>query len=377
MSVDLQTVFGITVLVAIWLGPILLAAWIFSRKGYSPHWTWFGVVPLVGMVVLCTALLLPYRGSVAHVPQKSDRTLPPWLRPWIVALLSSLVFAFLGHSLFVDSPFSLKAPTPYAVAGGCIGLLLGLAVYLDDWAVRRRIEKRNRSAASEPAPHAPAAFVTKRHSNAMAILMLFLPLAAGILIWQHQRIHLTGRGAILLIGLTVVSTAVLGYLDLRQLMVRSGSASLPPTQILSPPVDSFTSILLVWFVAYPLHFFTRRRLGASNLVLPALVTTAVFIGAILSTWLSKPDLPSVQSPEVLRLIMESIERGPMYQALKDVVGKVEIRDPVEISFDPVKQRRVARARLISKEGETDFYYTIEWIDRKKGRYAIRFYLEQP
>jgi len=67
----------------------------------------------------------------------------------------------------------------------------------------------------------------------------------------------------------------------------------------------------------------------------------------------------------------------MYQARKDEFGKLQVREPVEISFDQHAQRRVARARLVSKLGEQEIFYTIQWQDPEKGTFAIQVYDRQP
>ena len=136
-------------------------------------------------------------------------------------------------------------------------------------------------------------------------------------------------------------------------------------------------ILVLWLLAYPAHFFARRRLGATNLVVPALVATAVFLAPTIGAWFSEPVLPSVGSPDVLPLVSKIIEGSPMYQAQKEKIGKLQVCDPVEISFDQQRQRRVARARLISTPGEEEIFYTVEWADRKKRTFSVQVYDKQP
>jgi hypothetical protein len=181
----------------------------------------------------------------------------------------------------------------------------------------------------------------------------------------------------LLVAATVVCTALLGYYDMRLLVVRPRSAPPPGNQPLSPPVGAFLGILALWVLAYPVHFLARRRLGATNLIIPALVVTAVFLAPTVSAWFSEPALPPVGSPEVLASVVTIIEDSPMYQARKDEFGKLQVREAVEISFDQHAQRRVARAKLISRLGEEEVFYTVQWQDREKGMCAIQVYDQQP
>jgi hypothetical protein len=51
----------LVVLVVFWLVPILLGAWMLQRKGYSPRWMLFGILPIVGWLVLLVAVLLAVR----------------------------------------------------------------------------------------------------------------------------------------------------------------------------------------------------------------------------------------------------------------------------------------------------------------------------
>ena len=51
------------VVLGVWIVPIPISAWVFSKKCYSSHWSWLGlvglVVPCASVIVLAIALLLP------------------------------------------------------------------------------------------------------------------------------------------------------------------------------------------------------------------------------------------------------------------------------------------------------------------------------
>ncbi|MFC1597358.1 hypothetical protein ACFL5Q_05390 [Planctomycetota bacterium] len=379
-----ETTAGLLVLgigIVIWLAPIPVAAWMFRRKGYSPHWAWFGILPLAcvaGGLVLCVAILLPGRTPETRASVTARQPPFAWrLPPWLVVLFATLICAFLGGVSSVFGTFSNAGSALSAIIGGCIGLLLGLAVWFDNRAVQGRKEEMERSAALAPEAGVQPASVTDRPSDAVAAIMLVLPFVAGILVWQHEAVHLTTYAVYLLVAATVVCTALLGYYDMRLLVVCPRSVPPPGSPLFSRPMDAFVGILVFWALGYPLYFFARRRFGATNLIVPALVATAVFLAPTVGAWFFGPALPSVGSPDVLALVAKIIEDSPVYQARKDEFGKLRVREPVEISFDQHAQRRVGRAKLVSKLGEEEIFYTIQWQDREKGMFAIQVYDQQP
>jgi hypothetical protein len=276
-----------------------------------------------------------------------------------------------------DGTFSIAAPPPSAIMGGCIGLLLGLVVCLDNRAVQRRVEKAVPSGALDANTVTPSASARAPQSNAMAVMMLVLPLVAGVMIWQREMMQMTTRAVRLLGAATILSTAVLGYYDMRWLVLRSRGTVPASSQPVSPPVGAFLGILGLWLLAYPGHFVARRRLGATNLIVPALMVSVVFLAPTVGAWFSAAALPSVGSPDVLALVAKIIEDTARYQARKGEIGKLQVREPAEISFDQGRQRRVARAKVVSNLGEEAIFYTVEWQDRKKGMFSVQVFDKPP
>ena len=185
--------------------------------------------------------IAPLGRADARDPRTCDRlsSAPAYrLPPSLVVLFPAIVCTWLGGMGSADGHFSITALPPSAVIGGCIGLILGLAVYLDNRAVQRRIEAENQSTALDLETATQLTSVADRHSNAIAVLMLVLPIVAGTLIWQREMMHLTAHAARLLGAATVISTALLGYYDMRLLVVRSRSAPPPANQPFSPPVGA-------------------------------------------------------------------------------------------------------------------------------------------
>jgi hypothetical protein len=257
---------------------------------------------------------------------------------------------------------------------------LGLAVCLDDRSVQRRVKERMQSTAEPPQP-APAA---RRPSEWLALVMLAVPVVAGVLIWQADFFHLTARAALLVGACAVVLTAVLGYLDARRLLLACAPGALPAGRLLTPPPVAFSAILGVWFIGYLAHFVGRRRLGARNLIAPALVAIAAFLVAIvaflapaLAISFPQPTLPSPNSPEVISAVEAAIMSGPGYQAKKEEFGRIKIEGAVELPSGKEKLRRVGRAALVSKLGEQLIFYAVEWQDREKGKWVVRVSDRQP
>jgi hypothetical protein len=376
-----QQLVAYSILAVFWLAPPLAAAWLFKRKGYSANWAWSAVVPIVGLVVVCIPLLLADRTAPApdSAPASATATQPRAansVTPAFVPLWAALVGAVLA-SWSMDGVFSFTAFSASAIIGGCIGLLAGLLLQWDDWAVQRRLNNMQQSTAPGDEVAVQPAAEPGWSSNAIAALMLALPLAAGLLNMQQEAMHLSDRAVRLLCVLTVISTALLGYCDMRLLVLRNPNVRLPGKQPLSPPIAAFAGILGVWVIAYPGHFLFRSRLGARSLIVPALAATAVYFAPAVSAWFSGPALPSVGSPQVLALVSKSIGDTARYEAWKDKSGKLQIREPLELSFDRQKQRRVARAKLASELGEEDIFYTVEWQDRDKGMFMIQVYDHSP
>ena len=75
----------------------------------------------------------------------------------------------------------------------------------------------------------------------------------------------------------------------------------------------------------------------------------------------------------MRLLMRKSREG----TTKVRIGPLTLIDPEEVSFDPEKQRRVVRVRVTSNLGEEVIFYTVEWQDRRKSLFQIRFLDQQP
>jgi hypothetical protein len=283
----------------------------------------------------------------------------------MIVLTPALACAWFG-SLVAGGSFSFTPPNPGMLVGGLIGLLIGAAVWFDDRSFQRRL-------AGPAEPH-PAG--TRPPTEWIAVLMLALPLVAGVLTWQRDALHLPARVVTLLNCSTIVVTALLGYADTRQLAASlpgGRPAKGPPAN----PVGTFFAILVLWVLGYPVHFVARRLLGGKNFFALGLLSTIVFLAPTISMWFSGPDVPGVRSPEVLAAVKQTLEDSPMYRANREQIGPLTLSEPEELSFDRETQRRVGRVKVTSNRGEEVIFYTVEWQDRGKRLFQVRVSDRQP
>jgi hypothetical protein len=290
---------------------------------------------------------------------------PPRLPGSMVVLAPALACAWFG-SLVAGGGLSFTPPNPGMLVGGLIGLLIGAAVWFDDRSFQRRLAGQ-----AEPLPaklRPPAEWI--------AVLMLVLPLIAGVLIWQRDALRLPARVVALLGYGTIVATALLGYADTRQLAA-SLPGGRPEKGPPANPVGTFFAILVLWMLGYPVHFVARRLLGGKGFFALGLLSTAVFLAPTIGQWLSGPDVPGVGVPEVLAAVKQTLEDSPLYRTNREQIGPLTLSDPEEISFDREKQRRVGRVQVTSNLGEQPVFYVIEWQDRGKRLFQIRVSDRQP
>jgi hypothetical protein len=61
MSRNSDALFALVPIVALSIISIALGALLLKRKGYSPHWAWFGAIPIAGLLVIVVAIFVPWR----------------------------------------------------------------------------------------------------------------------------------------------------------------------------------------------------------------------------------------------------------------------------------------------------------------------------
>lgn len=72
---DTLAAIGIIVLMVglLWVLPITVGILSYRRKGYSPHWMWFGIHPLGGYVAMIVALCLTARKQCSTCGNMGDQ----------------------------------------------------------------------------------------------------------------------------------------------------------------------------------------------------------------------------------------------------------------------------------------------------------------
>ena len=81
-------------------------------------------------------------------------------------------------------------------------------------------------------------------------------------------------------------------------------------------------------------------------------------------FLVEADLPSVDDAEVLSLVKQMMEDEPMMRP-------VTLKQPIEVSFDELLQKRFGRCTATSKHGEEQVTYTIDWQNRSAGIWQVQ------
>src|SRR5262249_2534208 len=129
----------------------------------------------------------------------------------------------------------------------------------------------------------------------------------------------------LVIG-TIVITAILLAID---------AAAMGKIDLEGKPregaVAVLVGVLLLWIVFYPASFFRRRHFGRPNLGILALVVVVIFAGGpVVGKLLDLGILPggappSCTSPEVIRLLDETLRKSLAGPSIKSIHGHKEVQ----------------------------------------------------
>lgn len=196
-------------------------------------------------------------------------------------------------------------------------------------------------------------------SDNLAYAMLAVTAIAGLLIWQSGSL---GIPATVFSLAVVIATAILAYVEAKQLGMGTDADRTPKGKKRSGPGSWALVILVLWIIGFPAYLYTRSRYGARNLLLPAIVVALAFLAA---PFLAAPMLPEVDSPEVVALAQRAISESPAIK-LTGLAGNITIANQGEISYDRTNQKRIARAELRTNLGTEVIYYTVEWQNRSTG-----------
>lgn len=292
----------------------------------------------------------------------------PQLPTWWVIFIPALAIGWAGAKIQGES-FTMSNPGPGLMTGAVLGLLLGVAVFLDNKRALRRMPLDSIASGSNRAITEATSQPANRPSERIALLMLMIPAVSALFVWQRQRFGLSVQMTSLLSFGAIISTSVLGYLDGRQLKNRCASDT--DSSKAFQPAISFVGMLGMWALCFPAYFVVRRNLGARSFVLPAIVVTLLFMGSNLTTLFAKPELPRVDSPEVMALVTRMFSENPEALARKDEIGKITVQEPVEVSYDESTPRRTARAKLVSNMSPMEIFYIVEWHEIGQGSFSVR------
>ncbi len=325
---------------------------------------------------LCPSCQSPLPGTPSPAASPDD-ALPNGLRipPIVLTLVPTAICAWLGSRMTVQG-FSLSDPSFEMIAGGILGLVMGVVVLLDNRGLQHRLAVARRDSQSGGDPKSPKPEPTMA-STVCAMLLLCIPLVAGVLAWQRESLEWTLPTVHLLGAVALVSTAVLGYFDTRQLALRARDTSANDEQTASMPVLSFLGMLAFWIVGYPAHFVGRTRFGGRNFLVPALLSMGVFLGPSVASWFAEPELPAVDSADVLSIVKTVVDDSLTQQGVRAEMGEITINDPVELSFDPDSQVRTAKATVSWELGEIPLFYTVTWQDRSRGVIYVQLFDQDP
>ena len=139
------------------------------------------------------------------------------------------------------------------------------------------------------------------------------------------------------------------------------------------------SVLLAWIVAFPSYWIRRptmleaaktspveyksRTAGLLGISIPGVVVVLLLAAA----GFLDGQLPTCDSPEVVRTATEAIVNSPGVKALG--VGVSGISSPGEISSTP--DTRTCRAILTSSLGSEAVTYSVSWQDKTRGIFWVQ------
>jgi hypothetical protein len=67
----MEAVIMVLLILAIWIVPIPLGIKKAKQKGYSPHWMWFGILPMYGLLAFLILCIVPKMKKCAHCGERN------------------------------------------------------------------------------------------------------------------------------------------------------------------------------------------------------------------------------------------------------------------------------------------------------------------
>ena len=283
MAITAQTVGLILVGAVMFVGPIPLTIWLLKKKGYRATWAWLAAIPIVGWGVVCTTMLLPNRQPSADAPKPRGAAEIP---REFVGVMMMILGAVWGQRVAGDGWPSHSNLSTSGIVGAACGLVIGILMSRDSRQVRERREEAMRAVDGGALTAASAVSLPVGSRDVMGLALVALPMAAGLVGILTRLFHWPGVVAVWAADVAILGTSAIAYFDLRDLLLRSPPNRDQDTSINIDPGMTTLSLVGMWGLCYPLYFAIRRRLGATNYVLPGLLATAILLGPpLVSRWL--------------------------------------------------------------------------------------------
>lgn len=88
-------------------------------------------------------------------------------------------------------------------------------------------------------------------------------------------------------------------------------------------------------------------------------------------------LPWVNTPEVLDQLRLVVEDDLFQKGGRIALGAITFRNPQQVSYDPVKQKRVGRAVRNTLNGDAPIFFVVEWHDAERKLFNVKIQDRQP
>ena len=134
----------------------------------------------------------------------------------------------------------------------------------------------------------------------------------------------------------------------------------------------FAGMCLCWLVVFPLSFARRKHFGGPDLTIIALCVAIYFFGAPFVSLVNVVvDLPTCNSPEVVRVLEKVIRGLPIGANANSIDGHVELK------FDRKAETRFGQCVVHTDTGDIDVKYLVQWLDRDKRKFVVKIPVDLP
>lgn len=274
-------------------------------------------------------------------------------------------------------PFSLEELRALQASGSVDKQTLYWQEGMADWVpLGQSVAFQNSEKPRIPVPPVGGLSSTHYRSEKIGFILLAIPVIAMLVWWAFS--NSTGwpldsaKAGLFLIalgGFTNLVAAILVGIESSRLGMGAENDRTPKGKRRLRPRDWVANVFLFGPLAGPCYFFQRRRYGARNLLVPALIMELVCFAIFC---IPTASTPFVNNPEVIATAEKVIHQNPVMQLAFSEKGPIEIKDPVEIAFNRKEKKRIARAFLQSSDGnEGVIYYSVQVHNANDGTFIVR------